>query len=159
MLIHYADLQILTLVCAHPEPKAGNQLCRRGWMGWPKWTRSYSIRENIPFAPITRTLLRSVNSILPILSDLFLMKLNNTFICYVISFPSRSHETSVQKAEQTSFANVSGLSVMCASLDITQWNTSLLLGVPFLLLGLRAVRLSLLSCCLLVLCLIFPFPC
>ena len=26
MLIRYADLQILTLVCAHPEPKAGNQL-------------------------------------------------------------------------------------------------------------------------------------
>lgn len=53
----------------------------------------YSIRKNILFAPITRTLLRLVNSILPILSDLFLMKLNNSFICYVISFPRRSNET------------------------------------------------------------------
>lgn len=104
-------------------------------MSWPKWTRTYSIRENIPFAPITRTLLRSVNSILLILSDLFLMKLNNSFICYVISFPSRSHETSAQKAKQTSFANVSGLSVMRASLDITRWNTSFLLGVPFFAFG------------------------
>lgn len=39
------------------------------------------------------TLLRLANSILPILSDFFLMKLNNSFICYVISFPSGSSKT------------------------------------------------------------------
>lgn len=39
------------------------------------------------------TLLRLTNSIFPILSDFFLMKLNNSFICYVISFPSGSSKT------------------------------------------------------------------
>lgn len=39
------------------------------------------------------TLLRLANSIFPILSDFFLMKLNNSFICYVISFPSGSSKT------------------------------------------------------------------
>lgn len=39
------------------------------------------------------TLLRLANSIFPILSDFFLMKLNNGFICYVISFPSGSSKT------------------------------------------------------------------
>lgn len=39
------------------------------------------------------TLSRLANSIFPILSDFFLMKLNNSFICYVISFPSGSSKT------------------------------------------------------------------
>lgn len=39
------------------------------------------------------TLLRLANSIFPILSDFFLMKLNNSFICCVISFPSGSSKT------------------------------------------------------------------
>lgn len=41
------------------------------------------------------TLLRLANSIFPILSDSFLMKLNNSFICYVISFPSGSSKTNL----------------------------------------------------------------
>lgn len=86
----------------------------------------------MPFAPIMRTLWRLVNSILPILSDLFLMKLNNSFICYVISFPNRSNETLTLNAVQTSWADVSGLSVMRASLDVTQRKASVLLWVSFL---------------------------
>lgn len=39
------------------------------------------------------TLLRLANSIFPILSDFFLMKLNNSFVCYVISFPNGSSKT------------------------------------------------------------------
>lgn len=78
------------------------------------------------------TLLRLTNSILPILSDLFLMKLNNSFICYVISFPSDSTKTlTLLKAKQQSCANVDSLSSACASLILERcFSTFLCLTHP-----------------------------
>lgn len=89
-----ADPLMLTLAHCVAVPASAHKILTPWLLGPAKTIWEYILLELILLLFLQAvTLLRLANSILPILSDFFLMKLNNSFICYVISFPSGSSKT------------------------------------------------------------------
>lgn len=110
--IHSADQRKLTFGVSIPWAKGWNPTLSPGAAQISQKEAELALfRRIFQFPPIMSPQWRLVNSILSLLSDLFLMKLNNSFICHIITFPQRSSMPFCLWMWQAILTNVVGLSM------------------------------------------------